>query len=462
MTKELINKKDIYFPSYSGSNDNLNSLLNKTSQIICNWFSNAEKYGPLPIDEGFKCLMPCENGNSPEDLFSEIEALISNSYNPVHPGSIAHLDPPPLILSILGDLIAAGLNNNLLAYELSPSITDLEDSLFKWFSQKIGFGDCSGGIAASGGTLSNLNALIAARDNAGLSSDPNAVFLISDEAHSSFIKCAKIMGLHENNLIKVRTDNEGSMDLRCLKNKISECTKNNKKIFSIVATLGTTIRGSLDPIEGIWEICKNNNIWLHIDGSIGGIYSITNIQINGLNNIKYADSITINPQKILGITKTSSLLLVSNIEYLKNTFTTGLPYISSNNNVLDRGELGLQGSRAAEVIKLWLGLRFLGIKGIEDILKSSIDRKNYFQKNLSSKKYEIYTGPLHIISFLPKGMNIKDSNSWTYNNRIKLLKNNFMLSRPEFKGKYFLRAVMGNYNTRDSHIEDLVKILNSI
>ena len=154
--------------------------------------------------------------------------------------------------------------------------------------------------------------------------------------------------------------------------------------------------------------------------------------------------------------------MVSNIETLKKTFFTGLPYISSNNNFLDRGELGLQGSRPAEVIKLWLGLRFLGIKGIEDILKSSIDRKVFFEKNLSSEKYEIYSGPLHIISFLPKGISIKDSNSWTKLNRIKLLKNNFMLSRPEFNGKYFLRAVMGNYNTSESHIRDLLKILNSI
>ena len=462
MTNDLINKKDIYFPSYSGSNENLNSLLNKTSQIICNWFSNSEKYGPFPIDEGFKYHMPTENGNSPEDLFSEIETLMLNSFNPLHPGSLAHLDPPPLIFSILGDLIAAGLNNNLLAYELSPSISDLEESLFQWLSKKIGLGDYSGGIAASGGTLSNLNALIAARDNAGLSSDPNAVFLISEEAHSSFIKCAKIMGLHENNLIKVKTDNKGSMDLKYLKKTITKCSRLIKKIFLIVATLGTTIRGALDPIEGIGEICKNNNIWLHIDGSIGGIFSLTNIPINGLKNINCANSITINPQKILGITKTSSILLVSNFEDLKNTFSTGLPYISSKTNVLDRGELGLQGSRPAEVIKLWLGLRFLGIKGIEDILKSSIDKKNYFQKNLSSKKYEIYSGPLHIISFLPKGMNIKESNSWTEINRIKLLKNNFMLSRPEFKGKYLLRAVMGNYNTSYSLIGDLVKIINSI
>ena len=184
--------------------------------------------------------MPDESGCSLEDIFSEVETLIANSFNPVHPGSLAHLDPPPLIFSILGDLVAAGLNNNLLAYELSPTISLLEESLCKWFSKKIGFNDKSGGIAASGGTLSNLNALVAARNNCGLTSDPDAVFLVSEDAHSSFGKCTKIMGLSDKNLIKVQTDNNGCMDLKNLKNIIKRCEKENKKIFSIVATLGTT------------------------------------------------------------------------------------------------------------------------------------------------------------------------------------------------------------------------------
>ena len=460
MTEDLINKKDIYFPSYSGSNDNLINLLNKTSQMICDWFSDSEKYGPLPIDENFKFLMPEEKGNSTEDIFSEMEALISNSFNPVHPGSLAHLDPPPLSLSIVGDLVAAGLNNNLLAYELSPAITLLEESICKWFTKKLGFSNCSGGIAASGGTLSNLNALVAARNNTGLGSDHNAVFLISEDAHSSFRKFTNIMGLNNENLIKIKTDNKGCMDLENLKEIINQCEKENKNIFSIVATLGTTIRGAIDPIKDISKICKDKNIWLHIDGSIGGIFAITSSQIEGLNNINYADSITINPQKILGITKTSSLLLVSNIDNLKNTFSTGLPYISPS-NVTDRGELGIQGSRPAEVIKLWFGLRYLGIHGMQNILKSSIDRKLLFEKNLSNNKFDIYSGPLHIISFLPKGMYAKESDSWTHKKRIELIKSNFILSRPKFKSKYLLRAVFGNYNTSNSHIKALLYLLNN-
>ncbi|KGF90387.1 Pyridoxal-dependent decarboxylase family protein [Prochlorococcus marinus str. MIT 9123] len=460
MTEDLINKKDIYFPSYLGTNNNLTTLLNRATQTLCNWFSNAEKYGPLPLDENFKCIMPEEDGNSAEDLFSEIESLLNSSYNPAHPGSLAHLDPPPLIFSILGDLIAAGLNNNLLAYELSPSVTLLEESLCKWFAKKIGFNNYSGGIAASGGTLSNLNALIAARHNAGLGSDPKSVLLVSEDAHSSFIKCIRIMGLDENNLIRVKTDNKGCMDIQCLRKTLDNCSIENKKIFAVVATLGTTVRGAIDPIKDISEICKERDIWLHIDGSIGGIFAVTSIPIEGINNIDKANSITINPQKIIGITKTSSLLLVSNMSTLENTFSTGLPYISSNENILNRGEIGIQGSRPAEVIKLWLGLRFLGMKGIEDILKSSIDKKDFFIKNISKNKFEIYSGPLHIVSFLPNGLTAKDSDIWTQTKVNELMKNNFMLSRPKFKGKYFLRVVMGNYNTNNSHIEELLKFFD--
>ena len=461
MTEDLSTKKDIYFPSYFGTNDNLITLLNRTTQILCEWFSNAEKYGPLPFDDNFKCIMPNEDGNSTEDLFSEIKVLLNNSFNPVHPGSLAHLDPPPLIFSILGDLIAAGLNNNLLAYELSPSVTLLEDSLCKWFAKKIGFNDSSGGIAASGGTLSNLNALITARHNAGLGSDPNSVFLVSEDAHSSFIKCTRIMGLDKANLIRIKTNNKGCIDIQNLKKTLDQCSIYNKKIFAIVATLGTTIRGAIDPIKDISEICKEKNIWLHIDGSIGGVFALTSFPIEGLNNINQANSITINPQKIIGITKTSSLLLVSNMSTLENTFTTGLPYISSKENIINRGEIGIQGSRPAEVIKLWLGFRFLGLNGIENILKSSIKRKDFFINNISKNKFDIYSGPLHIVSFLPKGLDQKNSDAWTKSKVNELMKNKFMLSRPKFKGKYYLRAVMGNYNTKDSHIEELLRLLDS-
>ena len=94
-------------------------------------------------------------------------------------------------------------------------------------------------------------------------------------------------------------------------------------------------------------------------------------------------------------------------------------------------------------------------------MKSSIKRKDFFVKNISKNKYELYSGPLHIVSFLPKGLAPKNTDSWTKSKVNELMKNNFMLSRPKFKGKYFLRVVMGNYNTNESNIEQLLRLLDN-
>ena len=193
MNKDF-NKKNLdFFPSGSGANEELLSALSETSRILCNWFSNSDKLEPLPKESSFKFSSPEERGSDFEKLFNDINNLIYSSFNPSNPGSLAHLDPPPLTFSIIGDLIAGGLNNNLLANELSPSISMLEKDLCDWFALKLGFDNNSGGIAASGGTLNNLNALVSARYSLGLESNSNATFVISKDAHVSFKKSARIL-----------------------------------------------------------------------------------------------------------------------------------------------------------------------------------------------------------------------------------------------------------------------------
>ena len=457
-----LNKNFIdYFPSPNQDNKALLDLLNKTSIILCKWFSESENLSPLPKEIQFDCSYPGEVSCDIHILLDEIHKLIYSSFNPSHPGSLAHLDPPPLSISIIGDLISASLNNNLLAQELSPSISLLEDEISKWFCSKIGFNESSGGISASGGTLNNLNALVTARHYAGLDNDQNAAFIISEDAHVSFHKCARIIGLKDENLIKVDTDNEGKMNISSLHELIEKNTVAGKKIFAVIGTFGTTIRGAIDPIKKIGNYCKDKNIWFHIDGSIGGVFSLFNDQIEEINNLKISNSITVNPQKVLGITKTSSLLLVDNIETLKKTFQTGLPYIGSKDDVLNRGELGVQGSRPAEIIKLWLGLKFLGINGVNDILKKSISKKILLENILDKNKFYIYSGSLHIISFFPKFMSQDESNKWTLEAKQALLENNFMISRPFYKDRYILRVVFGNYNTNENHIVELANFLNN-
>ena len=211
MSEKTSNRDINYFPSINGNNEELQNLLRKTVDLLCKWYSDTNKGSPLPLNNKFKVTFPQKNGADVNNIFDEIEDLIYNSFCSSHPGSLAHLDPPPLTISIIGDLIASCLNNNLLAEELSPSISKLENDICKWLSNKIGFNKNSGGIAASGGTLNNLNALVTAKYCSGLTFNNEAVLIVSEDAHVSFKKCAKILGVEDKNIYFVQTDKKGSM-----------------------------------------------------------------------------------------------------------------------------------------------------------------------------------------------------------------------------------------------------------
>jgi len=439
----------------------LHSLLAQASSNLCDWFAETGSQGPMPDSFDLPEVYPAKEGVSNNVLLSELKLLMNGSYRPSHPGSLAHLDPPPLSASIVGDLICAGLNNNLLAEELSPSLSSLERNLCKWFCKRLGFGDLSGGVAASGGSLSNLMALVMARNIAGLESDPSAVFFASDDCHVSLLKAVRIMGLKQESLQKVPTDEKGKLNISCLSSIFKKINSEGKKCFAVVATAGTTVRGSIDPLIEIAQFCQKENIWLHVDGAIGGIYGLSTITSEIVKGLGSADSLTINPQKLLGITKTSSLLLLANKNHLSSTFSTGLPYVEPiTGNDFHGGELGIQGTRSAETLKLWIGLRQLGEDGIEKILLGSIKRRCYLEARIDQSKFKIISGPLHLLAFTPINYSSSQASDWSMKTRNSLLSNKFMLSRPMYGDRYYLKAVMGNPNTKFDDLKMLANLIN--
>ncbi|WP_269610105.1 pyridoxal phosphate-dependent decarboxylase family protein [Prochlorococcus marinus] len=439
----------------------LHSLLAQASSNLCDWFAESGSQAPIPDLFDLPEVFPAKEGVSNNVLLSELQLLMNGSYRPSHPGSLAHLDPPPLSASIVGELICAGLNNNLLAEELSPSLSSLERKLCKWFCHRLGLGDLSGGVAASGGSLSNLMALVMARNIAGLENDPSAVFFASEDCHVSFSKALKIMGLKKESLQKVPTDENGKLDISYLSSNLKKIQSEGKKCFAIVATAGTTVRGAIDPLSGIAQFCQKENIWLHVDGAIGGIYGLSKITSEIVNGLGSADSITINPQKLLGIAKTSSLLLVADKDHLSSTFSTGLPYAEPiTGNDFHRGELGIQGTRSAESLKLWIGLRQLGEEGIEKILLESIQRRCYLESIIDLSKFKIISGPLHLLAITPINFTASQASDWSVKTRKTLLANKFMLSRPMYGDRYYLKAVMGNPNTKSNHLKTLANLIN--
>jgi sulfinoalanine decarboxylase len=126
------------------------------------------------------------------------------------------------------------------------------------------------------------------------------------------------------------------------------------------------------------------------------------------------------------------------------------------------GECGLQGSRPGEVLKLWLGLRQLGLEGIEQLLDGAIARRRQLQQLLAGNgKLLLRGGSLHMLAFTPANANAEQAELWSQTTRQRLLAEGLMLSRPLYAGRHHLKAVLGNPHTGPDHLAQLAQLVQA-
>jgi len=456
------------FPAPDQFDPVLAHFLEQASQQLVRWLGSAALRSPLPAFAALAAAAAPGQleldwaGLGPAALLADLQRVMDGAYNPNHPGALAHLDPPPLAASIAAELVCAGLNNNLLSEELSPSLSQLERQVCIWLAQRLGMPAGSGGVAASGGTLANLMALVTARRAAGLACCPEAVVLASADAHVSLNKAMAVMGLPATALLPIPVDAGGCLDVEALAELLAQQRRQGIPVIAVVATAGTTVRGAVDPLSAMAALCRQQGVWLHVDGAIGAVFGLIAGHRQRVAGIELADSVTINPQKLLGITKTSSLLLLAEPRLLGAAFGTGLPYMEPSWGGGHGGECGLQGSRPGEVLKLWLGLRQLGLDGIEKLLDGAIARRRQLQQLLAGNgQLLLRGGSLHMLAFTPAKANAEQAELWSQTTRQRLLAEGLMLSRPLYAGRHHLKAVLGNPHTGDQQLAQLAQLVQT-
>jgi len=268
-----------------------------------------------------------------------------------------------------------------------------------------------------------------------------------------------VMGLPKQSLQTIATDAEGRLSPDALAQALKDAERDGRRVLAVVATAGTTVRGAVDPLASISDLCRLHGVWLHVDGAIGAVFGLSQSHKQLVPDLDRADSLTVNPQKLLGITKTSSLLLLKRPELLASCFGTGLPYMEPSWADAHGGECGLQGTRPAEILKLWLGLRQLGLDGIESLLHGALQRRAELQQHLSALPLMLRSGPLHLLAFTPSALEAHEAERWSIQTRQQLLEQQLMLSRPLYAGRHHLKAVLGNPHTRSSDLAAVASVI---
>lgn len=338
-----------------------------------------------------------------DGLLSSLEQILKFSVNTWHQGFLDKLYSSTNAPGLAAELILATLNTNVHVYQVSPVLTLIEKRVAKELAHLFGLkGLDAGGVSMQGGSAANTTSIVVARNTLfpetkteGCSGRKFVLFT-SAHGHYSVEKAAQMIGLGSRAVIPVAVDEKtGAMDPAALDEAIIKSKENGLTPFYVNATAGTTVLGSFDPFTEISSICKKHNLWFHIDGSWGGSFVFSEkLRKNKLAGAQFADSITVNPHKMLNVPVTCSFLLGADLRKFHAANTLPAGYLFHNdpedgatahqNNeeeqtvYNDLADLTLQCGRRGDGLKLYLAWIYYGSEGFEQQINTAYENASYF------------------------------------------------------------------------------------
>ena len=276
------------------------------------------------------------------------------------PSYAAHLNCPVVVPALLAELFVASVNSSLDTFDQSVGATFIERRLIEWTARRIGYDDAADGVFTSGGSQSNLQALLLARGRLERVPTERLRILASAESHFSVQKSARLLGLGEESVISVPTDDRHRLDPAALERSLAACTALGLRPMAIVATAGTTDCGAIDPLAPIADLARAYDAWLHVDAAYGGGLLVSPTRRWLLQGIERADSVTVDFHKTFFQPVSSSAIIVRDRATLRPA-TWHADYLNpreaTHPNQVDKS---LQTTRRFDALKLWLTLRTMG------------------------------------------------------------------------------------------------------
>jgi len=307
-----------------------------------------------------------------------------------HPRYIAHLNCPVVLPGVWAESLLGAINSSLDTWDQSAGGTLIEQRLIDWTTERLGLGPTADGIFTSGGTQSNLMALLLARDAVceklpnhpgnqthGLPPEAGRLRVFaSGISHFSLQKACALLGLGHNAVIPVAVDERRRMDHEALRDALDNARAEGLIPMAVVATAGTTDFGSIDPLQAIGRECHARGIWFHVDGAYGGGLITSRRHGHWLKGTEMADSVTIDYHKTFFQPVSCSACVVRDRTQLRHvTYHADYlnPELQAREGTPDQVNKSLQTTRRFDALKLWMTLRLMGADALGDMLDCVID-----------------------------------------------------------------------------------------
>lgn len=429
--------------------------------------------GVRAFAEDFSFAQP----EDPAELFRRVaQGLLSNQVHTPHPCYFGLFNPAPTTMSIFADALVAALNPQLAAWSHSPLAVEIEMHVLRSLAAKFGIApEAADGTFTTGGAEANQTALLAAlaakwpqflSDGVrGIPGEP--VFYVSSEGHHSFLKAARVSGLGESAIRYARAGSDLKIDVDLLRQAIREDRKQGLAPFMLVATAGTTGAGTIDPLQRLATIAREEHLWFHVDAAWGGAAVLVPELRSTLDGVEQADSITFDSHKWLSVSMGAGMYLTRHANSLARLFALSTAYMPKEGDQLaicDPYTHSLQWSRRFTGLKLFLSLAAAGWTGYEQALRQQTRVGHVLRTRLAESGWSIVNQtPLPLVCF-------------TNRERLPdLAAHQDLVNAVVASGKAWistiqlgeskapaLRACITNYRTDESHVETLIECLEEV
>jgi aromatic-L-amino-acid decarboxylase len=428
--------------------------------------------GPLP-----------EVGTAPGPLLDETTRLLfEHSLFNAHPRFFGYITAAPAPIGMLGDLLGAAVNANVGAWALAPAATEIEAQTVRWIAELIGYPNGSGGLLVSGGNMANLVCFLAARAaragwdvrQRGVAAEAGRPLRVyaSAEAHTWIQKAADISGLGTAAIRLIPVDRHLRMDVDALQRQIASDRKAGDVPCLVVGTAGSVSTGAVDPLKSLATVCREHDVWFHVDGAYGALAAALPDASEDLRALAGADSVACDPHKWLYAPLEAGCVLVRDPERLRAAFAYHPAYYHFDEQATNYLDYGPQNSRGFRALKVWLALRHAGAAGYRAMIAEDIRLARAMADLVGRKQdLELFTQELSITTFryVPPDLRARIGEQGAERHLDAL--NRQLLDRLQRSGeafvsnavlsnRYVLRACIVNFHTTDADVEATVELVS--
>lgn len=409
--------------------------------------------------------VPLAPGDPASLLLTLKNLVLKNMQHKDHPRYFARVPGPSSFAAVLGEWLSTGFNANATSWEGDSGPSAVELVVIGWMAKLLGFPEDTPGILTSGGSTAAATGLFAALHHQG-----RGVVYMSDQTHDSNQRALQKLGVPREDIRMIKTDGQGRLNLKDLIAAIQLDREEGRPPVIVIGNAGTTNTGAIDPLLDIAELCKKEGLWLHVDGAYGAAVALLESGRAALRGIELADSLVVDPHKWLFQPIDVGCVLIRHKGLLEKAFGSTPEYLKDllgQNDEIDFRNRGLELTRRARSLKIWMTFKTYGLQKITQAIARGIALAEYAEELVRerSERWTLVTpARIGIVTFARKTQLGSEEQEKLHSHLVReISKSGFAtLSSTKFLGRNVLRLCTINPLTTNQDIAETLDRLESI